>query len=92
MGKISSRISATSHRAAAELESLPLYIDDTPGYHRRLRTRARRLKRQKGIGLVIVAISSCPGYRAATATRIASRRFRRSAAASRTLAKELNVR
>jgi len=42
-------------RAAAELQSLPLYIDDTPGLTiAALRTRARRLKRQKGIGLVVV--------------------------------------
>jgi replicative DNA helicase len=42
-------------RAAAELESLPLYIDDTPGLTiAALRTRARRLKRQKNIGVVVV--------------------------------------
>jgi replicative DNA helicase len=37
------------------LHSLPFYIDDTPGLTiAALRARARRLKRQKGIGLVIV--------------------------------------
>jgi replicative DNA helicase len=42
-------------RVAAELNSLPLYIDDTPGLTiAALRARARRLKRQKNIGLVIV--------------------------------------
>ncbi len=42
-------------RAAAELQSLPLYIDDTPGLTiAALRTRARRLKRQKSIGMVVV--------------------------------------
>ncbi len=42
-------------RAAAELETLPLYIDDTPGLTiAALRARARRLKRQKGIGMVVV--------------------------------------
>ncbi len=42
-------------RAAEALHDLPLYIDDTPGLSiAALRTRARRLKRQKGIGLVIV--------------------------------------
>src|SRR5262245_23301721 len=42
-------------RAAAELQSLPLYIDDTPGLTiAALRTRPRRLKRQKGIGMVVV--------------------------------------
>jgi replicative DNA helicase len=42
-------------RAAAELTSLPLYIDDTPALTiAALRARARRLKRQKGISMVIV--------------------------------------
>ena len=42
-------------RAATELQSLPLYIDDTPGLTiAALRTRARRLKRQKGIGMIVV--------------------------------------
>jgi replicative DNA helicase len=42
-------------RAAAELEDLPLYIDDTPGLTiAALRTRARRMKRKHGIGLIIV--------------------------------------
>ena len=50
-----SRSSATLARAAAELQSLPLYIDDTPGLTiAALRARARRLKRQKGIGMVVV--------------------------------------
>ena len=42
-------------RAAAELHTLPLYIDDTPALTiAALRARARRLKRQKNIGLIIV--------------------------------------
>ena len=42
-------------RTADRLHSLPLYIDDTPGLTiAALRARARRLKRQKGIGMVIV--------------------------------------
>ncbi|MGJ8536615.1 MAG: replicative DNA helicase [Parasphingopyxis sp.] len=42
-------------RAAAELESLPFYIDDTPGLTiAALRTRARRLKRQRGISMIVV--------------------------------------
>ena len=37
------------------MQNLPLYIDDTPGLTiAALRTRARRLKRQKGIGVVVV--------------------------------------
>ncbi|MFL6720265.1 MAG: replicative DNA helicase [Sphingomonas sp.] len=55
MGRISQQEFRSLARAAAELQSLPLYIDDTPGLTiAALRTRARRLKRQKGIGLVIV--------------------------------------
>jgi len=55
MGRISQQEFRSLARAAAELQSLPLYIDDTPGLTiAALRARARRLKRQKGIGLVIV--------------------------------------
>jgi replicative DNA helicase len=55
MGKINQQEFRQLARAAAELEGLPLYIDDTPGLTiAALRTRARRLKRQRGIGLVIV--------------------------------------
>jgi replicative DNA helicase len=55
MGKISQQDFRNLARAAAELEGLPLYIDDTPGLTiAALRTRARRLKRQRGIGLIIV--------------------------------------
>ena len=42
-------------RAAAELETLPLYIDDTPALTiAALRTRARRLQRRHGIRLIVV--------------------------------------
>ncbi len=55
MGKISQQDFRNLARAAAELESLPLYIDDTPGLTiAALRTRARRLKRQKQVGLIVV--------------------------------------
>jgi replicative DNA helicase len=55
MGKISQQDFRNLARAAADLESLPLYIDDTPGLTiAALRTRARRLKRQKGIGFIVV--------------------------------------
>jgi len=55
MGKISQQEFRQLARAAAELQSLPLYIDDTPGLTiAALRTRARRLKRQKGIGAIVV--------------------------------------
>ncbi|MBA3526315.1 MAG: replicative DNA helicase [Sphingomonas sp.] len=55
MGKISQQEFRSLARAAAELQNLPFYIDDTPGLTiAALRTRARRLKRQKHIGMVIV--------------------------------------
>jgi replicative DNA helicase len=55
MGKISQQEFRHLARAAGELQSLPLYIDDTPGLTiAALRARARRLKRQKHIGMVIV--------------------------------------
>src|SRR6478735_7115260 len=55
MGKISQQEFRNLARASAELQNLPLYIDDTPGLTiAALRTRARRLKRQRGIGFIIV--------------------------------------
>ena len=54
-GEISQHDFRSLARAAADLETLPLYIDDTPGLTiAALRTRARRLKRQRGVDLVIV--------------------------------------
>src|SRR6266403_1608600 len=45
------KLVAASHRLA----SVPLYIDDTPALSvGALRTRARRLKRQQGLGLIII--------------------------------------
>jgi replicative DNA helicase len=41
--------------AVTQLQHLPLYVDDTPALTiSALRTRARRLKRQHGVGLIIV--------------------------------------
>jgi replicative DNA helicase len=55
MGKISHDEFLKLARAAQDLEDLPLYIDDTAGLTiAALRTRARRLKRQKQIGMVVV--------------------------------------
>ena len=55
MGKISQQEFRQLARAAAELQNLPLYIDDTPGLTiAAVRTRARRLKRQKGVGAIVV--------------------------------------
>ncbi|HEV2043579.1 MAG TPA: replicative DNA helicase [Sphingomicrobium sp.] len=55
MGKISQQEFRQLARAAADLQTLPLYIDDTPGLTiASLRARARRLKRQKGIGMIVI--------------------------------------
>ncbi|NIJ07088.1 replicative DNA helicase [Sphingomonas vulcanisoli] len=55
MGKISQVEFRNLARAAAELQNLPLFIDDTPALTiAALRTRARRLKRQRGIGMIVV--------------------------------------
>ena len=41
--------------AVRELENIPLYIDDTPGLNiNNIRTRARRLTRNKGLGLIVI--------------------------------------
>jgi len=54
-GNIGRQEFASFARTADRLHSLPLYIDDTPGLTiAALRARARRLKRQKGIGMVVV--------------------------------------
>jgi replicative DNA helicase len=54
-GQISRHEFQNFARSAEELHTLPLYIDDTPGLTiAALRTRARRLKRQKGVGMIVV--------------------------------------
>lgn len=41
--------------AVRELEKIPLYIDDSPGLNiNTIRTRARRLRRNKGLGLIVI--------------------------------------
>jgi replicative DNA helicase len=55
MGKISQQDFRNLARASADLQDLPLFIDDTPALTiAALRTRARRLKRRHGIGMIIV--------------------------------------
>ncbi|TPE61393.1 replicative DNA helicase [Sandaracinobacter neustonicus] len=55
MGKINQSEFNELARAAEELFDLPLYIDDTPALSiAAMRARARRLKRQKKIGLIVV--------------------------------------
>jgi replicative DNA helicase len=55
MGKISREDFQQLSFASQRLAELPLFIDDTPALSiAALRTRARRLKRRHGIGLIIV--------------------------------------
>jgi replicative DNA helicase len=55
MGKLSDQQFLALARAAGDLYDLPLYIDDTPGLTiAALRTRARRLKRQRQVGFIVV--------------------------------------
>jgi replicative DNA helicase len=55
MGKIRQEQFGQLARASAALTSLPLHIDDTPALSiAALRTRARRMKRQHDIGLIVV--------------------------------------
>ena len=54
-GKISRDEFHALSRASQRLNELPLYIDDTPALTiAALRSRARRLKRRHGIGLIVV--------------------------------------
>ena len=54
-GKLKEKEFQSIARAARELEEVPFYIDDTPALSiAGLRTRARRLKRRRGLSLVIV--------------------------------------
>ena len=55
MGKISREDFQQLSFASQKLAELPLYIDDTPALSiASLRTRARRLKRRHGIGMIVV--------------------------------------
>ncbi len=91
MGKISHGDFDRLADAAARLQSMPLFIDDTPALTiAGLRTRARRLHRRHGIGLVIVDyLQLLQG-----ASRSGDNRVQEISEISRglkTLAKELNV-
>ena len=92
MGKISKQEFRQLARAAAELESLPFYIDDTPGLTiAALRARARRLKRQKGIGMVIVDYLQLLQGTGRNANDNRVNEISEISRGLRTLAKELNV-
>jgi replicative DNA helicase len=79
-------------RAAAELEELPLFIDDTPGLTiAALRTRARRLKRKHGIGLIIVDYLQLLQGSAKSSGDNRVQEISEISRGLKTLAKELNV-
>src|SRR4029453_17679130 len=92
MGRISQQEFRQLARAAAELQSLPLYIDDTPGLTiAALRARARRLKRQKGIGLVVVDYRQLLQGTGKNANDNRVNEISEISRGLKTLAKELNV-
>lgn len=54
-GNLTQEEFSTIARSAKELETVPMYIDDTPALTiAALRTRARRLKRQHNLGLIVI--------------------------------------
>jgi len=54
-GKLTEEEFSRLARAAKEIQETPLFIDDTPALSiSALRTRARRLKRQKNLGVVVI--------------------------------------
>ncbi len=78
--------------AAQELSRVPLFIDDTPALTvAGLRTRARRLKRQQGLGLIVIdylqLMRPSPGVRAENRVQEISEVTR----GLKAIAKELNV-
>jgi replicative DNA helicase len=93
MGKISQQDFRNLARAAGELEGLPLYIDDTPALTiAALRTRARRLKRQKNVGLIVVdylQLLQGSGRNGSSDNRV--QEISEISRGLKTLAKELNV-
>ena len=79
--------------ASQRLAQVPLYIDDTPALTvAALRTRARRLKRQQGLGLIIVDYLQL--LRPSAQNRVIENRVQEISDITRSLkavAKELNV-
>jgi replicative DNA helicase len=76
--------------AIGMLSDRPMFIDDTPGLNpTELRARARRLKREHGLGLIVVdylQLMSVPGPKETRATEISE-----ITRGLKTLAKELDV-
>ena len=92
MGKISRDEFRNLARAAADLQQLPLYIDDTPALSiAALRTRARRLKRQRGIGMIVVDYLQLLQGSSRQASENRVNEISEITRGLKTLAKELNV-
>ena len=92
MGKISREDFRELSRASRELQDLPLFIDDTPALSiAALRTRARRLQRRHGIGLIVVDYLQLMqgSKRASNDNRV--NEISEISRGLKTLAKELNV-
>ena len=79
--------------AVSEYQQLPMYIDDTPGITvGMIRTRARRLKRTNGLGLIIIdyiQLISGSGSRRSEGNRV--QEMTEISRELKVLAKELNV-
>jgi replicative DNA helicase len=81
-----SKISRTAHR----LSEAPIYIDDTPGQNvLEIRAKARRLKAEKNIGLIIIDYLQL--MTASTKTNSREQEISTISRSLKTLAKELNV-
>ncbi len=91
MGRISRDDFNRLFSASVRLETLPLYIDDTPALSiAALRSRARRLKRNKNIGLIIIDyLQLLQGSGRASDNRV--NEISEISRGLKTLAKELNV-
>ena len=91
-GDIRSEDFARIVEASHELNRLPLHIDDTPALTvSALRTRARRLKRQRGLGLIVIDYLQLlqPGRSRASENRV--QEISEITRGLKALAKELNV-
>jgi len=76
--------------ASQELHKLPIFIDDTPALSvSALRTRARRLKRNEGLGLIVVDYLQLMESSTRTDNRV--QEISEITRGLKTLAKELNV-
>ncbi len=92
MGKINQSEFNELARAAENLHDLPLYIDDTPALSiAALRTRARRLKRQKKIGLIVVDYLQLLQGTARNASENRVQEISEVTRGLKTLAKELDI-